>query len=134
MRNAFLLTTVLFVLFAFQGRSFGQTESGTPESRFALESKDLKADAPVMKGLTVRQPQPRLPNYFGNVVTQKQRDDIREIQNEYLPLIEQLTARLNALRAEMNAKVRAVLSEEQQGKVDQMTEDARNRRRSNRTE
>ena len=140
MKNIFLLVAVSFVLLACQSRIFGQTNpetpetSGTSESRFTLESKDLKADAPVMKDLTVRQPQPRLPNYYTSVVTQKQRDDIRAIQNEYLPLIEILSARLNALRAEMNQKVRTVLSEEQQTKVDQMTEDARNRRRGNRVE
>jgi len=134
MRNAFLLTTICsLALFLFQCQVFGQEAetSGTSESRFALESQDLKKDAPVMKDITVRQTQPRLPNYFTSVVTQKQRDDIRAIQSEYMPLIEMLSARLDALRAEMNKKVRAVLSEEQQGKVDQLAEDARARRRGN---
>ena len=42
-----------------------------------------------------------------------------------------LSARLDALRVEMNKKVRDVLSEEQQKKVDQLSEEARARRRSN---
>ena len=136
MRNVLLLT-VIGLLFVCQNQSFGQTDSAsavTAESRLALESKELKADAPVMKGLTVRQTQRRLPNYYTSVVTQKQRDDIRAIQNEYLPVIEMLSARLDVLRAEMSKKIRDVLSEEQQSKVDQLAEDARNRRRSNRAE
>ena len=137
MRNAFLLTTGLLALLVLQNYTFGATEteaastSGTSESRLLLESKDLKKDAPVMKDLKVRITQPRLPNYYTSVVTQKQRDDIRAIQNQYVPLIEMLSARLEALRAEMNTRIRDVLSEEQQEKVDQLTEDARNRRRAN---
>jgi len=135
MRNTSLLATIgLFALFALQNRSFGETDSeaastsGTSESRLLLESKDLKKDSPVMKDLTIRQVQPRLPNYYTNVVTQKQRDDIRAIQNQYQPLIQMLTVRLEALREEMNKRVRGVLSEEQQEKVDQLAEEARNRR------
>jgi len=137
MKNAFLLTISLLALLVFQNHTFGTTEtetastSGTSESRLLLESKDLKKDSPVMKDLTVRITQPRLPNYYTSVVTQKQRDDIRAIQSQYVPLIEMLSARLEALRAEMNTRIRDVLSEEQQEKVDQLTEDARNRRRAN---
>ena len=135
MRNIFLLTTIgSLALFVSQNQIFGQTDTGTTgttESRFVLESQDLKADAPVMKDITLKQTQPRLPNYYTSVVTQKQRDDIRAIQNEYLPLIQILSARLDALRAEMNKKVHNVLSEEQQKKVGQLSEEARTRRRSN---
>ena len=142
MKDAFLLSPCLFLLFLCQNQSFGQMDSeaaetaavsGTSESRLLLESKDLKADSPVMKDLTVRQPQPRLPNYYTSVVTQQQRNDIRAIQNQYQPLIQMLTARLEALREEMNKKIREVLSEEQQNEVDQLAEDARNRR-ANRSE
>ena len=141
MKKTSLPATIgLFALLIFHHQVFGQTDSeatttsGTSESRLLLESKDLKKDSPVMKDLTVRIMQPRLPNYYTSVVTQKQRDDIRAIQNQYVPLIEMLSARLEALREEMNKKVRNVLSEEQQSKVDQMTEDARNRRKTNRSE
>ncbi|MCL2304703.1 MAG: hypothetical protein FWC43_05110 [Planctomycetaceae bacterium] len=137
MKNTFLLTTIVsLALFVLQNPAFGQknsekaTTSGTSESRLQLESKDLKTDSPVMKDITLRIMQPRLPNYYTSVVTQKQRDDIRAIQNQYLPLIEMLSARLDALRTEMNKKVRDVLSEEQQSKVDQLAEDAKNRRRT----
>jgi len=138
MRNVSLLTAIgLFALLIFHHQVFGQTDSettttsGTSESRLLLELKDLKKDSPVMKDLTVKQTQPRLPNYYTSVVTQKQRDDIRAIQNQYQPLIQMLTARLEALREEMNKKIRDVLSEEQQEKVDQLAEDAKNRRRTN---
>ena len=141
MKNASLPTTIgLFALLIFHHQAFGQTDSettttsGTSESRLLLESKELKKDSPVMKDITVRIMQPRLPNYYTSVVTQKQRDDIRAIQNQYVPLIEMLSARLEALRTEMNTRIRDVLSEEQQEKVDQLTEDARNRRRTNRSE
>ena len=138
MRNAFLLMMVgLLVFFVFQNPSFGQADSApaaTPQSRLALESNDLKADSPVMKDLAPRQTQRRLPNYYTSVVTQKQREDIRAIQDQYLPLIEMLTVRLEALRTELNQKVRDVLSEEQQNQVDQLTEEARVRRSNNRAQ
>ena len=134
MKNSLFFAMVSVVaLFASHNCLFAQTTTGTSESRFSLESKDLKADAPVMKDLTARKSQPRLPNYYSSVVTEKQRDDIRAIQNQYLPLIDILTTRLDALRAEMNGKVKAVLSEEQVAKVEKQAEDSRLRRRNRST-
>ena len=118
-------------LFASQNVLFAQTTSGSSESRFSVESKDMKAGAHVVKDITVKQSKPRLPNYYSSVVTDKQRNDIRAIQNEYMPLIDILTARLDALRAEMNGKVKDVLSKDQQAKVEKQAEDSRARRRGN---
>jgi len=138
MRNVSLLTAIgVFALLMFPHQVFGETDSeaastsGTSESRLLLESKDLKKDSPVMKDLTLKQTQQRLPSYYSSVVTQKQRDDIYAIQRQYQPLIQMLSVRLEALREEMNKRIRDVLSEEQQEKVDQLGEDARNRRRGN---
>ena len=134
MKNSLLIAMVSVVaLFASQNCLFAQTTTGTSESRFSLESQDLKADPPVMKDVTARKSQPRLPNYYSSVVTDKQRNDIRAIQGQYLPLIDILTARLNALREEMNGKVKAVLSEEQVAKVEKQAEDSRARRRTRST-
>ncbi len=133
-RFRFLSAAITVIaLFLVSGSLAAQTTSGSSESRFALESTDLKVDAPVMKNITLKHAKPRLPNYYASVVTQKQRDDIRAIQNEYLPLIDILSARLDALRNEMNEKTRAVLSDEQRMKVERTAEDARAKRRSNRT-
>ncbi len=93
--------------------------SAATSERFDLESKDMTADAPVVKGIESKKKLThRLPNNFGKVISAKQKQDIYDIQDKYLPLIELLTSRLELLKEEMNAKVRAVLTEEQKKEVD----------------
>jgi hypothetical protein len=60
----------------------------------------------------------RLPNHYGDVVTEKQRDDIYKIQEEYKPKIDVLKGQLAALTKEMNDKISAVLTTEQKQKID----------------
>jgi hypothetical protein len=61
----------------------------------------------------------RLPNYYANVVTEKQKEDIYKIQEEYKPKIDAAKAQLDALNKEMNEKISAVLTAEQKKKVEE---------------
>ena len=136
MKKSFALTLLVVAALFFSGQRIeAQTETGSSESRFDIESKDLKSDSPAMKGIKPeRASRHRLPRYYTTVVTQKQRDDIYAIQDKYLPLIDLLTARLEKLRAEMVEKTQAVLTDEQVRKVEAATEEARIRRTTTRDE
>ncbi|MCC6126548.1 MAG: hypothetical protein IT426_16430 [Pirellulales bacterium] len=59
----------------------------------------------------------RLPNYYADVVTEKQRDEIYKIQEAYKPKIDALKTQLEALNKEMNEKITAVLTAEQKKKI-----------------
>ena len=78
----------------------------------------------------------RLPNYYASAaaVTAEQRQQIYAVQNEYDARIETLLDELEELRADRDAKVAAVLTPEQQKKVDLARADARKRRAEHRSE
>jgi hypothetical protein len=61
----------------------------------------------------------RLPKYYSDVVTEKQREEILKIQEEYRPKIDAAKAQLEALQKEMKGKISAVLTEEQKKKVEE---------------
>jgi Spy/CpxP family protein refolding chaperone len=62
----------------------------------------------------------RLPRHYKEVgVTEKQREEISKVQDEYQPKIEALQAQLKKLKEEMAAKIAAVLTPEQKKKLDQ---------------
>ncbi len=59
----------------------------------------------------------RLPAYYGQVVTEEQRQRIYAIQTKHRLRIQTLEAELKALRAEQRQQVEAVLSPEQHSRV-----------------
>jgi hypothetical protein len=67
-------------------------------------------------------PKPRLPEHYAAVVDEVQRQTIYGIQNKYAPQIEKLQAQLNAVMGKRNAEIRAVLTPQQQQKVDELSE------------
>ena len=71
----------------------------------------------------------RLPAYYSDVVTGKQREEIYGIQKEYLSEIERLKAELRTVVKERDERVRAVLSAEQQAEVDKIAEKKRAERK-----
>ncbi len=102
-----------------EGEAKAEPAASAASDRFELESKDMTADAPVVKGIESKKKLThRLPNNYGKVISAKQKQEIYDIQDKYLPLIELLTARLELLKEEMNAKVKAVLTEEQKNEVE----------------
>jgi len=62
----------------------------------------------------------RLPAFYAQVVAPEQKEQIYAVQKEYLPRIKELRAQLVALQSERDAKCRALLTLEQQKKVDEL--------------
>lgn len=124
---------LLVFSFCFSGNLAAQTTSASQrESRFDLESKALTPTAPVMQGVVVdKKPTRRLPNHYRSAgLSEDQQEEIYEIQRRYSPLINFLTERLDLLKAEQDAKIKAVLSSEQQMQVEKATEEAAKARRA----
>lgn len=71
----------------------------------------------------------RLPPYYARVVDDKQREAINAIQDEYAPRIEELQKQLEALIAERDAKIQAVLTPEQLEQVQQLAAKAKKQRK-----
>jgi hypothetical protein len=71
----------------------------------------------------------RLPAYYAKIVDESQKEKIYQIENEYAPKLKELTAQLKALNDEREQKIRAVLTADQQKKLDEVLADAKNRKR-----
>jgi hypothetical protein len=70
----------------------------------------------------------RLPNYYGQVVNQKQRQAIYKVQREFAPKIAELQAQLEALKKQRDEKVAAVLTPQQLKKVEELNAAAKAKR------
>ena len=70
----------------------------------------------------------RLPAYYGKVVDEEQRESIYKIQGEYSPRINKILADLEALMAERDKEIDAVLTPEQRQEVATMEAAARAKR------
>ncbi len=73
-------------------------------------------------------PRGRLPNFYRTVVTEEQRETIYKIQADSAAQIEALQAQIDALVADRDAKVQAVLSPEQLQKVKQAEAESKAKR------
>ncbi len=71
----------------------------------------------------------RLPPYYSKVVDETQRGAIYKIDEEYAPKLKDLHSQLDALTAERDKKVRAVLTADQQKKVDELAAVAKNNKK-----
>jgi hypothetical protein len=74
----------------------------------------------------------RLPAHYGQVVSEKQREEIYRIEEEYQPKIESLQKQLDALKKERNEKISALLTAEQKKQVDEAVAKAKANRKSKR--
>lgn len=87
------------------------------------------ADEPKSKKAEAKEKAPakgRLPQYYSKVdVDDKQRAEIYKIQAGYDAQIDKLTTELTALKAKRDAEVRAVLTKDQQKKLDSALEEAK---------
>lgn len=111
-RNAALgLLVALAVLVA--SPSFGQ--------------RSKTADTP-KKPAAAKKASGRLPTYFASVVTQKQREEIYQLQADYQSQLDDLQAQMDALIAERDREIDAVLSAEQLAEVTKKREEAKKRR------
>ncbi len=87
---------------------------------------ETPAEAPVPEAK--KKFRPRLPNYYGRVVDEEQRQKIYGVQKEYFPRIEALKAQLAALTAERDKKIEAVLTPEQRKDVEKLRAEAKQKR------
>ena len=71
---------------------------------------------------------PRLPMYYGKVVTEAQRQKIYEIQRKYFPQIRALQKQLEALIAKRDAEIEAVLTPQQKAEIERLRKEAAARR------
>jgi hypothetical protein len=72
----------------------------------------------------------RLPPYFAQVVTEKQRTDIYKIQKTYEEQIDALEAQLKTLQTQRDTEMEGLLSAEQKQKLDKLRADAAGKRKS----
>jgi Spy/CpxP family protein refolding chaperone len=71
---------------------------------------------------------PRLPMYYGKVVTEEQRQKIYDIQRKYFPQIRALQKQLDALIAKRDAEIEAVLTPQQKAEIERLRKEAAARR------
>lgn len=72
----------------------------------------------------------RLPNFFTQVVTPQQREQIYEIQQGYAEELEALRAKLAAVEAKMTQEIEGVLDAEQLEQVKKLQAEAAERRQN----
>ena len=94
---------------------------GMPVS--AQDTKAAKTDSSTKsrkaKAKPADQPSGRLPAYYAKVVDEKQKEAIYRIQQEYAPKIAALKAQIEQMTKEQNAKITALLTPEQQKKIEE---------------
>ena len=71
----------------------------------------------------------RLPAYYGDIVTQEQREKIYQIQSLFAKQKETLEAQLNALKEKEEQEIENVLSAPQKAKLKQVQEEAAAKRK-----
>jgi len=72
----------------------------------------------------------RLPNFFTQVVTPQQREQIYEIQQGYAEELDALRAKLAAVEAKMNQEIEGVLDSDQLEQVKKLQAEAAERRQN----
>ena len=75
-----------------------------------------------------KKPKGRLPAYYGKVVTDKQREQIYEIQGKFMEQIVKLQEQLTALAAKRDAEVEQVLTDEQRAEIARLKSERKTRR------
>ena len=105
---------------------FALAVNTTPESVLAQDAKPAAAAAAKKPA----KPRGRLPAYYGEVVDAAQREKIYAIQQSYAERIAALQAQLKDLNEKMDAEVKAVLTPEQQKKLDELSAAAKARRQA----
>lgn len=73
-------------------------------------------------------PRGPLPAYYRNVVDGIQREKIYKIYDEYEPRVDELRSQLKKLVAERDAKVEALLTDEQRQRVKELATEAKSKR------
>jgi len=94
-----------------------QTRTVPHEERLVIETRE-RTTSQAMRGLTPeRVPQPRLPSGFAPLVNPTQREQVYQLQRDYNELIALLELRVELLKNERDVKIDAVLTSEQQQRL-----------------
>jgi flagellar basal body-associated protein FliL len=94
----------------------------------SISAQDAKPAAKAEAKKAPAKTRGRLPAYYGEVVDKAQREKIYAIQAGYADKIEALEAQLKEINDKMSSEVRAVLTPEQQKKVDELAAAAKGKR------
>ena len=115
---ASLIVAVVLVL----GATYGQ---GQPPAQRQAGGRPAEEMAQIQQPKQFRG---RLPSYYGEVVDERQRQQIYTIQRRYFAQIENLKAQLEAVTEQRDAEVTAVLSLQQQAEVQRLQAEAKAKR------
>lgn len=119
------LAVLAIILAGVPNRATSQEKPAT--QRAPAVSPAAKSKAPAARKAR-KPPRGRLPAFFKDVVDNKQRDQIYAIEREYQPQIDALKAQLATLTKEREEKIAAVLTPEQQKKLEQLRQEAKAKR------
>lgn len=114
-----------------QQRSPDRQPSTAPSTLATLlqQAPESPAETPVPEAAKSKKEfRGRLPMYYSRVVDNEQREKIYAIQREYAPKIDALQAQLEALTADRDEKVEAVLTPEQRNTVEKLRAAAKTKR------
>lgn len=90
----------------------------------AASSADETSAAPTKR----KKPRGRLPVFYSQVVSGDQREEIYDIQAKYEPDMDALVEKLVEMRNQMQAEIKGVLTPEQLERVQQLKDEAKQRR------
>jgi hypothetical protein len=79
-----------------------------------------------------KKPRGRLPAYYNEVVTEKQRDAIYGITTKYDAEIDKLEAQIKDLKARRDAEIAALLTDEQKERIKKLQEEEKAQAEANR--
>lgn len=115
------------------GQQGGQAQPGAQAGQ-VQQATGQKPGASASAQAEEQKFRPRLPNYYAQVVTEEQRQKIYDIQRKYFSKIEALRRQLEALIAERDKEIEAVLTSEQKAKIEQLRKEGAERRAARRGE
>ena len=131
----FVSPLLVFLFLGMVSVAVAQTEQEATETKdapkygpvFQLEVKD-QTNGEGFRGMkVVKKFARRLPNFYRDVISEKQRDDVYAIQADYFEPIEMLSLRLERLQKERDAQIEAVLTAEQKKKITKLRGESRER-------
>jgi hypothetical protein len=118
MNKTFFTASAFVLSFILLNAMLSAQDNSAEQNRDRLSVEQADKDGPANKGLTLdKKPTSRLPNGYGKVVDDKQREDIYKIQKEYNERIDFLKYRIELLTKERDIKIYSLLTPEQQEKV-----------------
>ncbi len=113
MKTRVLWSSACAAAIVFSGMALhAADDNAKPASGEKVTDKAGKAEEGKLKG--------RLPNHFSKIVDSAQKEKIYVIQAAYTAKLEALEKAIEALEAQRNAEIRALLSAEQLKKIDEL--------------